>query len=412
MFSQIIFVDLPAQHRQLLPLTATRPIAELRVGIMRIREKWLTRFPEAVLGGYISALPFQPVANDSKRSQQENLYIGGGVLPNERLLTAICQLPAEHSLWAADYLLAYRTGKVYEHWQPLVDQAAQHAIPFTHTAIVRHLTDIFRLNRQEIEADWQLISSLRPSQKITDKHTAVYGAENIFIEPGATIKAAVLNAETGVIYIGKNAIVGEGSLIRGAFALGEGAQLNMGTIIRGDTTVGEYCKVGGEISNSVFLGYSNKAHEGFIGNSVIGEYCNLGAGTTISNMKNTAGNITLWNYARNEFETLERQFCGLFLGDFCMTGIHTTFNTATVAGPGLNLFNTGLPAKFIPPFAWGTPQTLSLYRLEDLQKTIDRLRAFKNKPPLSRQEKDLLRAVFVSLHEYIISAGYEPENKS
>lgn len=393
MFSQIVFVDPPFRHRQLLPLTATRPIADLRVGIMRIGEKWRYRLPHATFCGSLTPLSAR-FLSDRSASAEEYFYIGGGVLPDNDLLAAARELPPQGSLWAGEDLLVFRSSKFYvpSQIEALLNDAHQNAVQWSHAGVIRHLTDIFTMNRREIEADLQLIRQRRKSLPVTDRHTAAYGAENIFLEEGAIVKAAVLNGETGVIYIGKNAVVGEGSLIRGAFALCEGAQLNMGTIIRGDTTVGEYCKVGGEISNSVFLGYSNKAHEGFIGNSVIGEYCNLGAGTTVSNMKNTAGKVKLWNYALNDFEVLERQFCGLFLGDFCTTGIGTTFNTATVAGPGLNLFGAGFPPKRIPPFSWGTPQELNLYRMEELEKTVNRLRALKNKPPISREELDLLQA--------------------
>ncbi|WP_448520560.1 putative sugar nucleotidyl transferase [Rhodoflexus sp.] len=396
MFSQIRFIDLPARHRQLLPLTATRPIADLRVGIMRIRDKWQRRLPTANF--------------DNSPHRGTCLYINGAALPTDGLVAAIDHLPPEHSLWSGDELLVYRASVVYEQVKELIAAAAQNRIQIVHTAIIGHLTDIFVMNRQEIEADLQIIRGLRQSYPLTDRHTAVYGAENIFIEEGAVIKAAVLNAENGPIYIGKNAVVGEGSLIRGAFALCEGAQLNMGTIIRGDTTVGDYCKVGGEISNSVFLGYSNKAHEGFMGNSVVGEYCNLGAGTTVSNMKNTAGPVKLWNYALDDFEILDRQFCGVFLGDFCMTGIHTTFNTGTVAGPGLNLFGVGIPPKFIPPFAWGTPRMLTAYQPEKLKQTINRMRAFKQQPPMNEQEEKALQALFPAMSDYLISAAYAPEN--
>lgn len=375
MFSQIVFIDLPVAHRHLWPLTVSRPIAELRTGIWRIREKWAFHFP----GIPVSWLTVNHLADffPLKPVKGSVMYIGGGVLPTAELLQDIQQLAIGESLWAGDYLLAFHAPHLCISANEVLEAASFHVLPYEHSLIVRELTDIFRLNRTAIEADVAAIRQRRRSAAITDRHTAVYGADNIFIEEGAIIKAAILNAETGIIYIGKNAVVGEGSLIRGAFALCEGAQLNMGAIIRGDTTVGNYCKAGGEISNSVFLGYSNKAHDGFLGNSVIGEYCNLGAGTTASNMKNTMGNLRLWNYVSNQFDITERRFGGLFLGDYSFTGIGTTFNTATIGGPVMNLFDTGLPPKFIPPFTWGTPSQLQAYEFDEFIKTAARIKETK-----------------------------------
>jgi UDP-N-acetylglucosamine diphosphorylase/glucosamine-1-phosphate N-acetyltransferase len=401
MFSQIVFIDLPVAHRRLWPLTVSRPIAELRTGIWRIREKWAFHFPDIPISwltvNYLT--DFFPL----KPTQGSVMYIGGGVLPNPQLLQDIQQLTLGESLWAADYPVAFHAPHLYTAVDKVLEAASLRALPYDYTLIIRGLTDIFTLNRMAIEADVAAIRQQRRSVMLTDKHTVVYAADNIFIEAGAIIKAAVLNAETGIIYIGKNAVVGEGSLIRGAFALCEGAQLNMGAVIRGDTTVGNYCKAGGEISNSVFLGYSNKAHEGFLGNSVIGEYCNLGAGTTASNMKNTMGNINIWNYAVNQFEIAERQFGGLFLGDYSFTGIGTTFNTATIGGPVMNLFDTGLPPKFIPPFTWGTPAQLQAYQLDTFIQTAARMKASKGQSWTSTDEA-LWRSIFQQTIDYQIKS--------
>lgn len=375
MFSQIVFIDTPATHRRLWPLTVSRPIAELRTGIWRIREKWAFHFPEIPISwltvNYLA--DFFPL----KPAKGSVMYIGGGVVPTTELVQYIQQLAIDESLWVGDYLLAFHAPHLYTDIDKILEIASLRTSSYKHTMIIRELPDIFALNKIAIDADVNAIRQQRRSAAITDKHTAVYASDNIFIEEGAIIKAAVLNAETGIIYIGKNAVVGEGSLIRGAFALCEGAQLNMSTMIRGDTTVGNYCKVGGEISNSVFMGYSNKAHEGFLGNSVIGEYCNLGAGTTASNMKNTMGNLRLWNYMSNQFDITERRFGGLFLGDYSFTGIGTTFNTATIGGPVMNLFDAGLPPKFIPPFTWGTPSQLQAYEFDKFIKTAASMKETK-----------------------------------
>lgn len=401
MFSQIVFIDTVEAHRRLWPLTVSRPIAELRTGIWRIREKWAFHFPTVPMSwltvGYLA--DFFPL-NPAKGSI---MYIGGGVLPNAELLQDLRQLPLGESLWADNYPIAFHAPRLYNRAEEVQEAASSRANPYNYPLIIRELTDIFSLNRTAIEADIAAIRQQRCSAVITDKHTAIYAVDNIFIEEGAVIKSAVLNAETGVIYIGKNAVVGEGSLIRGAFALCEGAQLNMGAIIRGDTTVGNHCKAGGEISNSVLTGYSNKAHEGFLGNSVIGEYCNLGAGTTASNMKNTMGNINLWNYASSQFAPSERRFGGLFLGDYSFTGIGTAFNTATVGGPAMNLFDAGLPPKFIPPFSWGTPAQLQTYRFDEFIKTAARMKASKGQA-WTTADVSLWESIFRQTADYQIKS--------
>ncbi|MCS6968349.1 MAG: putative sugar nucleotidyl transferase [Cytophagales bacterium] len=403
MFSQLVFVDLPSWHKNLLPLTANRPLARLRVGIMRIDQKWCSLLPEVKFKSYLTVFPLCKVI-EFQPTEGEYLYLNGGVLPTGQLLEAIRQLPPEHSLWSGEDWLAYRSRRVYNGQQMhfFTEQAAHKAIQWKHEGLIKHLTDLLAFNRWQIEADFAIIQQQRRSQIVSDRHTAIYGEENVFVEEGAIIRAAVINAEAGPVYIGKNAGVGEGSLIRGAFALCQEAQLNMGTIIRGDTTVGNGCKVGGEISNSIFLGYSNKVHEGFIGNSVIGEFCNLGAGTTISNMKNTMGSVRLWNYAQNNFETLDRQFCGLFMGDYSFTGIHTTFNTATVAGPGLSIFGGGIPPKFIPPFAWGTPQHLTRYQVDSLKKTLQKFWKMKNYPSDVFHNEALVDACLQLMQDYLL----------
>jgi UDP-N-acetylglucosamine diphosphorylase/glucosamine-1-phosphate N-acetyltransferase len=401
MFSQIVSVDMPLWHRRLWPLTISRPIAELRIGIMRIREKWSFHFPETPV--FLMTVDYLADFFPCQPAQGSVLYIGGGVLPNASLLQEIQRLAIGESLWAEDYLLAFHAPHSYasthEVWEAASLQASQYAYSF----IIGELPDIFALNRTAIETDISAIRQQRRSTSVTDKHTAVYAADNIFIEQGASIKATVLNAETGPIYIGKNAVVGEGSIIRGAFALCESAQLNMGTIIRGDTTISEYCKVGGEISNSVFLGYSNKVHEGFLGNSVIGQYCNLGAGTTVSNMKNTMGNIKLWNYVNNQAEATDRRFVGLFLGDYSFTGIGTTFNTATVGGPVMNLFDAGLPPRFIPPFTWGTPTQQRIYLFDEFIKTARRIKLSKGQA-WTVADTALWKAIFLQTADYHIKS--------
>ena len=227
---------------------------------------------------------------------------------------------------------------------------------------------IFRENAEQLKADFKVVTHGRTSAPINDPHTSVYGEKNIFIEEGVTILAAVLNAQSGPIYLGKNSVIQEGVVIRGSFALGENAQINMGAKIRGDTTVGPWSKVGGEVSNSVIFGNSNKSHDGYLGNSVLGEWCNLGAATNSSNLKNTYASVKLWDHAQHNLSDTGLQFCGLMMGDFSRSGIGTLFNTGTVVDVCVNIFGGGLGPKYIPSFSWGGENGFSMYNPEKALK--------------------------------------------
>jgi UDP-N-acetylglucosamine diphosphorylase/glucosamine-1-phosphate N-acetyltransferase len=229
--------------------------------------------------------------------------------------------------------------------------------------LIDQVWKIFQHNAVQLRSDYVLITQGRKSLKLSDPHTKVYSPGNIFIEDGAEILAAVLNASNGPIYIGKNAQVREGALIRGPFALCEGSVLNMGAKVVGDSTIGPHCKVGGEISNAVIFGYSNKAHDGFLGSSVIGEWCNLGADTNTSNLKNNYDSVKLWNYGKGVFQNTGLTFCGLMMGDHSKCGINTMFNTGTVTGVGSNIFGDGYPRNFIPSFAWGGAAGFTTFQL-------------------------------------------------
>ncbi|HYC85082.1 MAG TPA: glucose-1-phosphate thymidylyltransferase, partial [Chryseosolibacter sp.] len=242
-------------------------------------------------------------------------------------------------------------------------------------------------------ADFQLVTRGRTSQPVPDPHTVVYGPENLFIEEGVTLKAAVINAENGPVYLGKNSIVQEGALIRGAFALCEGGHLNMGAKVRGDTTIGPFSKVGGEISASVLFGYSNKAHDGFLGCSVLGEWCNLGADTNTSNLKNNYDHVKLWRHASGSFEDTGLQFCGLMMGDHSKSSINTMFNTGTVVDVSANVFGEGFPRNYIPSFAWGGSGGFTTYKIEKALETAERAMARRN-VVLDKTEREILVAVY------------------
>lgn len=352
----LVLFDEPTVRQDLLPFTFTRPVAGLRVGILTIAEKWqryLGLTPSFDAPEYLRKKFPLTVSTD-------NLWIHGALCPNPALVARIQTLKPGEGLRQGATVLALRTpedevpevisGPMHEYTEPVT--------------LINQVWKIFRLNGQEIRADFALITKGRTSAPITDEHTRVYQRDQIFLEEGVTIRAALLNAENGPIYLGKNAVVQEGALIRGPFAMGEGAHINMGAKIRGDVTLGPYCKVGGEVSNSIFIGYSNKAHDGFLGNSVIGEWCNFGADSNTSNLKNNYENIKIWSYRKGGFADTGLMFCGLMMGDHSKCGINTMFNTGTVIGVSANVFGDGFPRTFIPSFAWGGAAGFTTYQIK------------------------------------------------
>jgi UDP-N-acetylglucosamine diphosphorylase/glucosamine-1-phosphate N-acetyltransferase len=364
-----ILFDDPILRTQLLPFTFLRPLAHIRIGILKISEKWqhyLGEEPSYLTQDYLSTkYPMQ--AGD------ENLFVNGDLCPDAQVLSAIEGLKEGQGLMQGETLLACRTK------QTQLPHTGLEAMSYPHPlTLIRSLPDLFALNAQQIRADFELLTRGRTSQPITDPHTTVYNPSQVFLEEGASIRASILNAETGPIYIGRNATVQEGCMIRGSFALLDHAQLSLGAKMRGDTTIGPYCKVGGEVGNSVFFGYSSKAHDGYVGNSVIGEWCNLGADTNTSNMKNDYGNVKLWNYTAHDFTDTGRQFCGTMMGDHTKAGINSMFNTGTVIGISCNVFGGGFPPKFIPSFSWGGAEGMTRYQLEKVLLVADRAMQRRN----------------------------------
>jgi len=333
-----ILFDDPAIRENLLPLTFTRPVALMRVGILTIAEKW-----EKFLNSRVAF--FTETYLQEKYplvSGEHNFFINGAVCPTPELVKEIKKLKEGTTLVHGDVIIAYKA------------QPSSKTIPFNkELTVIKNVWDIFVYNGHEIRKDFDLVKGRRSSERIKDKYTIAYNKKQIFIEKGAKMYGAILNAEQGPIYIGKNTEIGEGAMIRGPFALCEGASINMGGKMRGDTTIGPFCKAGGEVSNSVMFAYSSKSHDGFIGNTVLGEWCNLGAGTTTSNLKNSYGNVQLYNYKNNRLENTGRQFCGLIMGDHSKAGINTMFNTATVVGVSANIFGPGMAGKLVPSFSWG-----------------------------------------------------------
>lgn len=381
----LILFDDAAIRINLLPFTFTRPISKIRVGILTICEKW-----ERLLNSRASFLTHDYLSKKYPLVQaSENLLINGAVCPDSSLLAEIARLKVDEGLTRDNVIIAFRSA------QPSLAELS--SIRFSSYAsevtVIDQLWKIFQHNAAELKRDFSLLTNGRKSEPLTDPHTKVYNESQIFIESGVHIRAAVLNAEDGPIYLGKNAVVQEGALIKGPFALGEGSHLNMGAKIRGDSTVGPFCKVGGEISNSVIFGYSNKAHDGFLGNSVIGEWCNLGADTNTSNLKNNYDQVKLWSYAKKGFVNTGLQFCGLMMGDHSKCGINTMFNTGTVIGVSANIFGDGFPRNFIPSFAWGGASGFSTFQLGKAVETAQRVMARRNMV-LNDADKEILKHIF------------------
>jgi UDP-N-acetylglucosamine diphosphorylase/glucosamine-1-phosphate N-acetyltransferase len=356
----VILFDDPVIRKQLLPLTYTRPVAGIRCGIETIAEKWA-----GCLGVQVS---FQTEAYLKAKFPESlshnNLFINGALCPDKHVIEAIAKLQVNAVLTSSTgEVLVVRTDSF---WQPAL--GVNELTPVLHSApyiLIRQVWDIFSFNAAQLKADFERITNNRVSEPISDPFTYSYNPSQIFIEKGAVLKAAVLNAENGPIYIGKNALIQEGSTIQGPFAIGESSVLAQGAKIRPNTTVGPFCKVGGEVSNSILFAYSNKGHDGYLGNSVLGEWCNLGANTNNSNLKNDHSAVKLHSYVTNKLENTGLQNCGLIMGDYSKAGISTMFNTGTIVGVSVNVFGGGFQQKHIPSFSWGgTAEGFCEYRLQ------------------------------------------------
>jgi UDP-N-acetylglucosamine diphosphorylase/glucosamine-1-phosphate N-acetyltransferase len=333
-------------RKQLLPFTFTRPVADIRIGILTIRQHWelLLEQPTSFFTEDYLSKKF-PVWKE-----KENLFLNGALIPDIKIIEASRGLMLGQRLVSNGIPLA----AFAEGWPDPVSPYGR----FTDIeykgkiTIINNCWDIFLLNDLVLRQQFKLLTEGRKSRPISLSNRII-APENIFIEQGATVECAMINASTGPVYIGKNAEVMEGSMIRGPFSLGDHATLKMGAKIYGATTIGPHCKVGGEVTNSVMFGYTNKAHDGFLGNSVIGEWCNLGADSNNSNLKNNYSDVQVFSYATGANVNSGIKFCGLFMGDHSKCGINTMFNTGTVTGVSANIFGAGFPPKFIPSFSWG-----------------------------------------------------------
>jgi len=354
----ILFDD--KNRDQLLPLTFTRPVADIRIGILTIREKWeyflkqrTSSFTEKYLEKKFPLL-----------IENQNILINGSVLPNKDILSEMEKLKPFQGIFNDETLLAVcLPSKDVLQFDEGVEKLEKIQTKSS-VAKIENSWDIFSKNEVAIADDFSILTAGRKSQTVSASNFVIGDRSKIFIEEGATVEFAYLNTNAGPIYIGKNAVSMEGSKIRGPFALCEHATIKMDAKIYEGTTIGPYCKVGGEIQNSVFFGYSNKGHDGYLGNAVVGEWCNFGADTNNSNLKNTYDIVKLWSYKQGKFVSTGLQFCGLIMGDHSKTGINTMFNTGTVVGVSCNIFGAGYQRNFLPNFSWGGPSGMHRFNLK------------------------------------------------
>ena len=340
-------------RNSLLPFTFTRPVADIRVGILTIREKW-----EMYLGYTTTSLTEEYLMEKFPMVEmEENVMINASFLPNEILVEMVSNLEINQAITYKEEIVAFFTNDTQEE----VDFDTYELIDIEDEIIqIVNTWDIFEKNDIAIREDFDYLTQDRKSLPIPKSVNAIE-PENIFIEEGAKLEFVTLNASTGPIYIGKNSEIMEGSVIRGPFALCEEAQVKLGSKVYGATTVGPHSRIGGEVNNSVLFGYSNKGHDGFLGNSVLGEWCNIGADSNNSNLKNNYDEVRLWSYETEGFARTGLQFCGLMMGDHSKCGINTMFNTGTVVGVSTNIFGSGFPRNFVPSFSWGGASGFTTY---------------------------------------------------
>ncbi len=372
-------------RNSLLPFTFTRPVADIRVGILTIREKW-----EKYLGYTTTTLTEDYLMEKYPMVEmEENILINASFLPNEVLVEMILNLEKNQAIVYEEEIVAFYS----ENTQQEIDFDTYEMLPLENEVMqIVHTWDIFSKNDKAIRDDFELLTQDRMSQPIP-KSVNVIAPDHVFIEEGAKLEFVTLNASTGPIYIGKDAEIMEGSVIRGPFALCEHAQVKLATKIYGATTVGPHCRVGGEINNSVLFAYSNKGHDGFLGNSVLGEWCNIGADSNNSNLKNNYEEVKLWSYETGSFQKTGLQFCGLMMGDHSKCGINTMFNTGTVVGVSANIFGSGFPRNFVPSFAWGGASGFTTYQTKKAFETA-RIVMSRRGVVLDEVEQKILEFVF------------------
>lgn len=371
----ILFDD--ASRNNLLPLTFTRPVSEMRMGILTMRERWekFLGVPNSCLSQEYLRLKYPLIIEET------NLLINSSVFPNQKLIEQVLALKVGQALVSEHFIISAKMECKRDEVPSLGDmigfERVQCATPILK---INEIWELFTKNGEALKLDFDLVTKGRKTQPISTTNTFIGDKNLVFLEEGAKVECAILNTTDGPIYLGKNAEIMEGSVIRGPLALCHNATIKMASKVYGNTTIGPFSKIGGEVNNIVMFGYSNKAHDGFLGNSVIGEWCNFGADSNNSNLKNNYSTVKMWNYHRREYVNTGLQFCGMAMGDHSKCSINTMFNTGTVVGIYSNIFGTGFPNKIVPSFTWGGVQMSSIYLLEKAFEVTQRVyerRSFK-----------------------------------
>lgn len=391
--NNIILIDNQEHWQSLLPLTFTRPISELRIGVMTIRAKWeylLNANASYITESYLSEkFPFV--------LEENNIIINSTIIPTPYIIEHVKKLSANQAIVWNDTLIAAQLDK--DQFNSLQENNDFEEIPGMNIASdneqllqILRPHDIFQYNGAALQLDFDILSQNKTSAQLPE-HVQAINPSRIFIEEGANIAHCILNASTGPIYISKGANIMDGSIIRGPFAMLDGSVCKMGAKVYGPSTLGPYSKVGGEINNVVFQGFSSKAHDGFLGNSVIGEWCNLGADTNCSNLKNNYAEVKLYNYVSERFDRTGLQFCGLIMGDHSKCGINSMFNTGSVVGVGCNIYGTGFPRNFIPSYSWGGAKGFTTFKLEKMYDVAEKVMARRGKD-LDEIDKKILGHIY------------------
>ncbi len=383
----------------MLPLSHTRPVADFRVGILTIAEKW-----EKYLSGKVNYITKDHLrVKYNIEIQEDNLFICGRLLPNARMISMIKDLKMNQAILYKDHLIASRLD--FKQCRRIINNEYFDHLDGTDISskddwveLVERPYDLFQRNGEEIKRDYQLLTQGRVSATLPE-HVNRRGNFPIFLEDGVEIGFATFDTSKGPIYLAKNSKVLDGAIVQGPMALGESSVIKMGAKVYGDCSFGPHCKIGGEVNNVIFHSYSSKGHDGFLGNSVVGQWCNFGADTNCSNLKNNYAPVKLWDYKAEKFANSGLQFCGLIMGDHSKCGINTMFNTGTVVGVSCNLYGSGFPRNFVPSFSWGGAQGYSTYKLEKSFETA-KVAMARRKKELTLEEQNILEAVFNYSQKY------------
>ncbi|WP_442795554.1 putative sugar nucleotidyl transferase [Pelobium manganitolerans] len=387
----VIFFD-DQSRESLLPLTYTRPVADLRIGIMKISEKWLRHFKTDKHYYQTQTYLQEKFATGSGSL---NIFINGSVCPNTQLFEAVVALKDGEALMHEDICIAVKTSQPQLNIRALENFKQVH---FDEQFIkITYPEDIFKFNADALREDFDALTKGRTSAKLSNTNTIL--GTDIFVEEGVSAECCTFNTHNGPIYLGKNSQVWEGTNIRGGLALCENSQIKMGAKIYGATTIGPNSRIGGEVNNAVIWGNSSKGHEGYLGNSVVGEWCNFGADSNNSNLKNNYAEVKLWDYSKQRFRRTGLQFCGLIMADHAKCGINTMFNTGTVVGVAANVFGAGFPRNYIADFAWGGAQGFEVYTLNKMFETV--VKVFERRGRLfDEMERNILTNIFNLTEEY------------